>query len=59
MNTITQFPYENFPYKLEHKDGKEKRVCYFECKDHLDKYLVRYNIKKKDADIHINKKKVK
>jgi hypothetical protein len=41
MNTITQFPYENFPYKLEHKDGKEKRVCYFECKDHLDKYLVR------------------
>ena len=25
MNTTTQFPYENFPFKLQHKDGKEKK----------------------------------
>lgn len=56
MNTNPEFPYDNFPYKLEYKDVKEKRVCYFECKEHLDKYLDRYKIKKKDADIKINKK---
>jgi hypothetical protein len=56
MNTNPQFPYENFPYKLQYNEGKDKKVCYFECKEHLDKYLVRHKIKKKDVNIEINKK---
>lgn len=37
-----------FPIKLEHTDKqlKEKKVCYFQCKEHLDSYIKRYNLKK-------------
>lgn len=43
--------HETFPLTLVHKDGKEDKTCYFVCKEHLDKYLSRYNIKKKDCTI--------
>ena len=56
MNTSPQFPYPGFPYKLQHLDKKDKKVYYFECKEHLDKYLLRNNLKKKDVNIEINKK---
>ncbi len=58
MNTNPEFPFEKFPYKLQHVDGKYNKVCYFECKEHLDKYLVRHKLKKKDVDIKINKKSI-
>lgn len=48
-----EFPYEKFIYKLQYKEGKESRVCFFECKEHLDKYLIRYKLKKKDVKILI------
>ena len=35
--------------------SKEKKICWFACKSHLDKYLKRYNIKKKDVEIEIVK----
>ena len=56
MNASTQFPYPGFPYKLQYSDSKDKKICYFECKEHLDKYLTKYNLKKKDVTIEINKK---
>lgn len=56
MNTNAQFPYSGFPYKLEYLENKNKRICYFECKEHLDKYLTRSNLKKKDVSIEVNKK---
>lgn len=34
-----------FPLTLEHDDGKDTKVCYFQCKEHLDKYVKRYKIK--------------
>ena len=43
-----QFPYDQFPYKLLHKDGKETRKCYFQSEDHMKKHIARYNLKKKD-----------
>lgn len=43
--------HETFPLKLVHKDGKEDKVCYFVCEEHLDKYISRYNLKKKDCKI--------
>ena len=45
------FPEEKYNIKLTHRDKKEKKICWFACKSHLDKYLKRYNIKKKDRQI--------
>lgn len=43
--------HETFPLTLVHKDGKEEKVCYFVCKEHLDKYISRYKLNKKDYTI--------
>jgi hypothetical protein len=47
----TEFPYENFRYRLEYNETKEKRICWFECKEHLDKYISRHKLKKKDINV--------
>jgi len=46
-----EFPFDQFPYKLLHKDGKETRKCYFQCEEHMKKHIARYNLKKKDYTI--------
>lgn len=38
--------HEFFPITLSYKEGKESKVCYFVCQEHLKKYLDRYKIKK-------------
>jgi hypothetical protein len=43
--------HETFPIKLVHKDGKEDKVCYFVCKEHLNKYMTRYKLNKKECQI--------
>ena len=53
MNT-TDFPHSSFPIRLEFKEGKTSRVCYFQDKTHLNKYLIRHKINKKTADIRYN-----
>lgn len=55
MKTTETFPYEKFPIRLEHKEGKIQKLCWFECKEHLDKYLNRHNLKKNAVNIQINK----
>ncbi len=49
-----EFPFDQFPWKLTHKDGKDNkdtRKCYFESEDHMKKHIERYNLKKKDYAI--------
>lgn len=46
------FPHTGFPIRLEYQDGKEHKICWFQCQNHLDKHLTRYKIKAKDATIH-------
>lgn len=46
-----KFPHMGFPIRLEYQDGKEKKTCWFQCQNHLDKHLTRYKIKAKDATI--------
>ena len=43
INTTNQslFPYQSFPYYLE--DKSEKKKCYFQCEQHAQKYITRYN----------------
>jgi hypothetical protein len=57
MKTDVQFPYDGFPYKLQHADKKDNRICYFECKEHLDKYISKNNLKKKDIILEYKKSK--
>ncbi len=59
MIDTTRFPYEKFPYRLEYKEGKIPKICFFECKEHLDKYMERYSLKKRQVNIEINKGKGK
>ena len=51
MSKEEEFPFDQFPWKLLHKDGKETRKCYFQSEDHLKKHISRYNLKKKDYTI--------
>ena len=39
-------PFSAFPFRLEYQDGKDKRVCHFECEQHRDKHIARYNMRK-------------
>jgi len=40
------FPHNTFPFRLDHKN--EKRVCWFECYEHAEKYILRYSLTSKD-----------
>ena len=56
----TQFPYEQFPVKIIHMEGKEmkdKKICYFQNEHYANKYIVRCKFKKGDYEIYIKKPK--
>lgn len=43
--------HETFPFTLKHLNPKEKKVCYFVCKEHMDKYIERSKMTKKEYKI--------
>jgi hypothetical protein len=45
------FPYEKFGFRLEFGEKKNITVCWFECQEHLDKYLERYKLDKRTIKI--------
>ena len=45
------FPYEKFGFRLEFGEKKNSTVCWFECSEHLDKYLERYKLDKRTIKI--------
>ena len=47
-NDIDKFPYETFPYRLEHQEAKGKKVCWFSHESHVHKYIERHKLTKKD-----------
>jgi hypothetical protein len=48
------FPYESFPIKLVHKDGKDKKTCWFQCVEHFEKYINRSKLTAKDYEVKTN-----
>ena len=53
------FPYEQFPVKVVHKDGKDlkdTKTCYFQNQNHADKYIARCKFTTKDYQISYNPK---
>jgi hypothetical protein len=48
------FPYNQFPVKIIHKDGKdlsETKTCYFQSEHYAQKYITRCKFKKTDYQI--------
>jgi len=44
-NSDDYFPYESMPIRLEEYDGKKlAKRCFFQCKEHLQKYLERTSV---------------
>ena len=50
-NMEEEFPFDQFPWKLVQKDGKETRKCYFQSEEHRKKHIDRYQLKKKDIKL--------
>ncbi len=51
MISTELFPYDKFGFRLEFGDGKNPTICWFECQEHLDKYLERYKLDKRTLKI--------
>ena len=49
--------HETFPHQLKHKDSKEDKLCWFECEEHMQKYIQRLKLKPKDYQISKTKPK--
>ena len=50
--TTDKFPWESMPIRLDIK--KEKRICWFECEEHLNKLIIREKLTPKDYVISTN-----
>jgi hypothetical protein len=54
------FPYDQFPVKVIHKDGKElkdTKTCYFQNENHAQKYITRCKFKKTDYQMYMKPQK--
>ena len=51
MISTELFPHPGHPYRLEFGEKKNITLCFFECKEHLDKYIERYKLKAKDIQV--------
>ena len=58
------FPYEGFPIRLEHPDGKKVgrknppiKICYFQHIDDAKKYIKKYKLKKQEYKLDNKYKK--
>jgi hypothetical protein len=51
---MNHFPYESFPIKLLHKEGKDTKLCWFQCEEHFQKYIDKHKLKEKDYEVFTN-----
>lgn len=50
-NPNPEFPHSMFPIRLEHMEGKDlkdKKICFFDSKINMEKYVTRSKLKKSD-----------
>jgi hypothetical protein len=56
QSNVQQFPHDQFPFKVIHKDGKDlkdTKTCYFQSQAHVDKYIEKSKFKQKDYQLFI------
>lgn len=51
--------YPGFPIRIQHMDRTDKKTCWFQCQDHLDKYLTRNKLESKDYTVEYQDPRLK
>lgn len=55
MISTSLFPYETLPYRLEFGEKQGLTICFFQCEEHLEKYISRHKLDKRTIKIqHID-----
>lgn len=49
-----KFPHSGFPIRLEYTDGKDKKICWFQCEEHFTKHVTRYKLNPKEYEVYTN-----
>ena len=57
MIDTSLYPHQNHPYRLEFGDKKNLTICFFECEQHLKKYIERHHLKAKEITIQYRDEK--
>jgi len=52
------FPYDKFRFRLEFGEKKNITICWFECEEHLQKYIIRSKLDKKSIKIDYRDKPI-
>jgi len=47
------FPHIGFPYRLEYMEDKDKKICFFQCENHMDKHITRHKLNRKTCKISV------
>jgi hypothetical protein len=47
------FPHIGFPYRLEYMEDKDKKICFFQCENHMEKHITRHKLNRKTCKISI------
>lgn len=48
------FPHLSFPIRLEYQENNDRKICWFQCFDHFQKHMIRYNLNPNDCKIDIS-----
>lgn len=48
-----QFPHIGFPYRLEYMEDKDKKICFFQCENHMEKHITRHKLNRKTCKISV------
>jgi len=51
---MSDFPYNGFPIRVSHIEGKIKKLCWFQCVEHFEKYIERHKLKPNDYEVSTN-----
>lgn len=49
-----KFPYSMFPFRVEHKEGNDTKICWFQSESHANTYIQRAKLKSKEYKLESN-----
>jgi hypothetical protein len=52
MKTEDLFPHDGFPIRLEYTDGKDHKICWFQCDSHFEKHMTRYKLNPNECKVN-------
>lgn len=53
LSTKEIFPHVGFSHRLEYMDGKDKKICFFQCANHMEKHIARHKLNRKNCKISV------